>query len=252
MTRKDWRAYCSPIRDQGQCGSCSVFGTIGSWEANQKIKKNENIDLSERDLFACSFGTCEGGNTMDNVLKRGLKGVATEKCCPYVPKTSYCGEGRCYKWWETGYKLNSWETIEDIKEMKKRLSLKTLVGVMAVHESFLHYKEGVYHSLGEEDQLVGYHCISIVGFDDDKEAWLLRNSWSEDWGMKGYCWIKYRDSEIDQVMYSLKLSDERPSPDEPICPVSRKISKIPIIGWSLLKGLRKLRKFFFGIEEGNP
>jgi len=248
----DWRPFCSPIRDQGGCGSCTAFGTISAWEANIKIKQSKEVDLSEADLFFCSGGTCELGNTMDPVLNRAIRGVATEECCPYVDKTRLCGMGRCSEWWKTGVKLEVWHSITDIEQMKDALFLSPLVGVMAVHESFLHYVDGIYHNLGEQDQIVGYHCISIVGYSESKKAWLLRNSWGTGWGMKGYCWIQYGDSEIDEIMYSLNLSDEEPKPDEPICSYARFVSKIPLVGWSMIKLYRKIRKLIFGIEAGIP
>lgn len=251
-TEVDWRPFCSPIRDQKNCGSCTAFGTISAWEANIKIKENKEVDLSERDLFFCSGGTCETGNSMDPVLDRAVRGVSTEECCPYVDFTCLCGQGRCSEWWKNGFKLSAWNSITNIEAMKNALSFAPLVGVMAVHESFLHYIDGVYHSLGEQDQIVGYHCISIVGYSESKKAWLLRNSWGTDWGMKGYCWIQYGDSEIDEVMYSLILSDEKPEADNPACPYARFVSRIPLIGWSIVRLYRKIRKLLFGINGGIP
>ena len=250
MKRNDLRYYCPPIRDQGNCGSCTAFGTIGAWETLLRIIGN-NVDLSEADLFFCSGGTCETGNYMWRVLERAKIGVATEECCPYEPRTKRCGEDRCEKWWETGYKIANWKEITNVEEMKQ---LVPLVGVMEVHESFLHYKGGVYHSLGPADRIVGYHCVSIVGWDDEKGAWLVRNSWGTGWGEKGYAWVKYGDSKIDQVMYKLFLSSKKPDPkdDKPICPVSRFIVSIPVFGWGLLRFLRAVRKRLFGIEAGVP
>lgn len=208
----DWRPYLTPIKNQGHCGSCTAFGTIGVWEGLIKIFYQKEIDLSEQDLLACSGGSCEYGNQMPPVLDRTTVGVCLEECCPYLAVTTFCGQGRCDNWWENGWKTKEWKQITDVTEMKKELCNGPLVGVMAVHESFLHYKEGVYHSLGDSDQIVGYHCIGIVGYDDEKQAWLLRNSWGIEWGMKGYCWIKYGDSEIDEVMYKLIPTTEKPEP----------------------------------------
>jgi len=255
MAKIDLRPYCSSIRDQGHCGSCTAFGTIGSWEALLRIQEQIDTDLSEADLFFCSGGSCDRGNYMWRVLERAKIGVATEECCPYEPKDKECGEDRCKDWWKTGFKIASWTAITNTKDMKDLLKKKVpLVGVMAVHESFLHYKGGVYHSLGDQDPVVGYHCISVVGFDDEKQAWLLRNSWGTGWGEKGYAWIRYGDSQIDEVMYLLILSKEKPNPEDekPKCPVSRLIFSLPWFGRKLLRYLRSWRKKLFGIKEGFP
>jgi len=212
----DWRSYCSPIRDQGDCGSCTAFGTIGAWEALIRIlEPNRNIylDLSEADLFACSGGTCDGGNTVEATLDQTLKGVCLEYCLPYEPRDRSCGEDRCIDWREGARALQSWERIENIHQMKALLDKGPLAGTMAVHQSFLNYVSGVYHSLGPFDPVVGYHMIAIVGYDDTLGAWLLRNSWGTGWGMDGYCWIRYGDSEIDVEMYVLEPGPLPPEPE---------------------------------------
>ena len=35
------------------------------------------------------------------------------------------------------------------------------------------------------------HAILLVGWDDAKGAWLLKNSWGPSWGVDGFMWIKY-------------------------------------------------------------
>jgi len=77
MAKVDWRSRCPPIRNQGVCGSCTAFATIGSWESLFIIERNENVDLSEQNLFMCSGGSCNTGNFMPNVLNQALKAVPT-------------------------------------------------------------------------------------------------------------------------------------------------------------------------------
>ena len=252
----DWRSFCSQVRDQGSCGSCSAFGTIGAWEPLIRIQANDaslDIDLSESDLFSCSGGTCEGGNTVENVLNRALYGVCLESCLPYRPIDRSCGEGRCNKWWETGKKLKEWLPVDDTGEMKSLLDRGPLAGTMAVHQSFLNYVDGVYHNLGIMDPVVGYHMIAIVGYEDSLGAWLIRNSWGTGWGMNGYCWIKYGDSEIDVEMYYLEPDgpiDPEPEPEPQPCPYSLAVVKLPGGKW-LLRNYRKVRKALLGIEPGS-
>jgi len=228
----DWRSFCSQIRDQGSCGSCTAFGTISTWEAVIRIQAKDaslGIDLSESDLFSCSGGTCEEGNTVENVLNRALYGVCLESCLPYRPVDRPCGEGRCREWWKTGKKLKQWLSVNDPKEMKSLLDRGPLAGTMAVHQSFFNYVDGVYHSLGVTDPVVGYHMIAIVGYDDSLSAWLIRNSWGTGWGMKGYCWIRYGDSMIDEEMYSLEPDgpiEPEPEPEPSPCLIGKGVAKV--------------------------
>ena len=165
---------------------------------------------------------------MEKTLDRTLVGVCVEECCPYDARDHRCGEGRCSDWWMTGKRLDGWYDVTDVGKMKVLLRGGPLVGVMAVHQSFLSYLDGVYHSLGWMDPIVGYHCVGIVGYSDEMGAWLLRNSWGESWGMAGYCWIQYGDSEIDQVMYNLVLDGPIPEPEpEPSpCPVGNAAARV--------------------------
>jgi C1A family cysteine protease len=221
--KSDLRKWCSEIRDQLSCGSCTVFCYCGTREPVLRIRANNptlNIDLSERDLFSCSGGTCETGNTMNATLNQAMKGVCLESCCPYDGKDHLCGEGRCPDWQSNLDKLASWGVITSVTQMKSHLDKEPLCGTMAVHQSFLNYVSGVYHNLGDIDPIVGYHAIAVVGYDDELAAWLLRNSWGKGWGIEGYCWIAYGDSEIDTEMYQLN-GTPTPSP----CKIGNSIVK---------------------------
>jgi len=218
MAKSDLRKWASSIRDQGNCGSCTAFGTIGAWEGCIRVAENDPnflIDLSERDLFCCSGGFCELGNTMEAVLNQTRDvGTCTEDCCSYDALDHFCGQGRCDNWWIDGKKVKIWNAITDTDKMKEALDSTPLVSTMEVHQSFMNYKSGVYHSLGVNDPILGGHCIAIVGYDDELGAWLVRNSWGTDWGMDGYAWVQYGDSEIDTEMYLL-IPDEEPPPPSP-------------------------------------
>jgi len=211
----DHRADCSAIRDQGSCGSCTSFGTCGAWECNLR-KKGVNTDLSERDIFSCSGGVCSKGLTMNAILNGAMVGTSIEKCCPYDASDHNCGEGRCANYTIFTRKIKSFKRITDTNEMKQYLNTQALVGVMAVYQSFMNYVSGVYETL-PNDTLLGYHCIAVVGYDDEKGAWLIRNSWGTGWGMSGYCWIKYGTSMINEEMFALEL-DDNPQPDPDVEP----------------------------------
>ncbi|KAI3699777.1 hypothetical protein L2E82_44304 [Cichorium intybus] len=57
---------------------------------------------------------------------------------------------------------------------------------LAVEEPFFMYKEGV---LSAPCTTTGYHSVVAVGYDtapDGTQYWIMKNSWSADWGEKGY------------------------------------------------------------------
>jgi hypothetical protein len=55
------------------------------------------------------------------------------------------------------------------------------------------YRGGVFN---EKNLGTVNHVVLLVGWDDAKEAWLIKNSWGEDWGEKGFGWIKYGSNNI--------------------------------------------------------
>lgn len=238
----DYRPFCPSIRDQGQCGSCTGFGLIGKFEPDLKRLKNENTDLSEAFLFFCSGGTCETGNTMEAVLDRALQGICLEDCFPYQDRNMRC-EDACEEWWTKGRKIKSWTKISGIAAMKTALNQEPLFGSMAVYTSFIYYKAGIYHRL-PEDELLGYHAITIVGLNDNETAWLCRNSWGTDWGEQGYFWIIC--DELDPEAFTFELDGEITPPSPSPCPYSRAVLRIPFIGKTIVFNWRKIRKRLTG------
>jgi len=195
----DWRNRCTPVKDQGNCGSCVGFGTIAAIEALINIKYGIVKILSEAQPFFCAGANCEEGAYVPDVLdQESITWIPTAQENHYVDHNVPCYKGKA-----TGAILTKWYLLDNAEEMKIALTSGPIVGTMEVHESFMHYVSGVYHSLGPQDHVVGGHCICIVGYDDAKGAWLVKNSWGTGWGERGYVWIKYGDSEIEVESYSV-------------------------------------------------
>jgi len=212
----DWRDYCSPVRDQGSCGACPAFGTIGCIEAHLKIakKKEIDVDLSEGHLFFCAGGDCYSGAYMHKILDQAKNYICREECSPYTGRNKECKEEPCETWKQGAYRIKSWRYVYDENEMKELLKNGPLITIMRVYQSFLHYKSGVYHPL-DEDAYLGVHCVVVVGYDDEKGAWLIRNSWGEDWGMNGYAWMKYGTCNVSRTMFAIEV-DPEPAEAEPV------------------------------------
>ena len=118
---KDGHNWLTPVRDQGDCGSCWAFANIGVMEAALKIATNQptwNPDLSEQMLVSCmGAGDCRGGRA-DDWFSR-FHGVPPETCFPYVEDNDLCAN-RCPDWDTDVYKFDTWEHLEDptVEEIK--------------------------------------------------------------------------------------------------------------------------------------
>lgn len=193
----DWRqhGYVTPIKDQGQCGSCWAFSSTGALEGQHYRKTGDLISLSEQNLVDCSkkYGNmgCEGG-LMENAFKyiRDNHGVDTENSYPYEAHDSKCRfRNRTVGADDKGYV----EIPEgDEKKLMQAIAVKGPVSVAidASQESFRLYDGGVY-----DEPLCGNgpdnldHGVLVVGYGTDPvhgDYYLVKNSWSETWGQSGY------------------------------------------------------------------
>lgn len=266
MGSADLRKYCRPIRDQANCGSCTAFGMCGAWTTNLKSLKGIDVDLSERHLFFCSGGGCKVGNTLYRTLSRAMVGVALDECLPYgstANGTDYsCGEGMlCADWWTHGKKIKSYVVVDAIGAKKALDEKRALVCTMLVYQSFMNYVSGVYRKLSTLDPYLGGHMMCIVGYDDAKGAWLVRNSWGTGWGEQGYAWVGYNECGIENIIIDFVLDDALPEPEpspydpEPkptpsSCAHGRAWAKIfNFVPWLLR---RKGRFMYMDIENKKP
>lgn len=218
--KHDWRShqgasYITSVKDQNPCGSCVAFGACAAVEGMLRIEREDpslEVDLAEAHLFFCvarSQGRrCSGDNggwwpadALDAV--RG-DGVADEACYPYVGQDQDC-TGLCSDWQSRATTIKAWHEITDLGVMKEWLSSRgPLVGTMTVYEDFVrYYKGGVYRYVA--GPLGGGHCICIVGYDDEQQCWIGKNSWGDTgWGEGGFFRIAYGECGIDSSMYAVE------------------------------------------------
>jgi C1A family cysteine protease len=215
----DWRSvnghsYVTSIRDQGPCGSCVAFGTAATLESRIRIIQGAPVnsangsplpDLSEAHLFYCGNTApdpCRAGWAVSSALAFAtLPGIVPAACFTYTAGNQRCS--LCDNWQSMTTKIDSWQAITSVTAMKQWLSTKgPLITCFNEYADFYAYTAGVYtHTTGGwEDG----HCVSCVGYDDAKEAWLCKNSWGTGWGELGFFWIGYGECGIDAMMWGIE------------------------------------------------
>ncbi len=182
----DWNAQgkCTPIRNQGLCLSCWAFASIGSYESALLIFNSTTADLSEEYLVFCSpqgYGCNVGGYCAFTSMAAG---TPLESCAPYLGSQQGC---QCPKYYpiQASYSVDT--SVASIKQAI--YSHGGVYATVAATNAFMAYTGGVFNN---NDPLAQTnHAIVLVGWDDTKKAWRLRNSWGTGWGESGYMWIAY-------------------------------------------------------------
>jgi hypothetical protein len=209
-TGLNWKdlGYVTPIRDQGDCGSCWAFATTAALESYNIKWNNFSDDRAEEILLSCSgAGNCSQGGYIDAasdyIINTGLPPES------YFPYTEIGTDDRCSNaksgWTSYLSKIASWSfvntTTVSVSDIKTALyNYGPLVTTFDVYADFYDYLSGVYqYSYGSYQ---GGHAVLIVGYQDDTSDpsfgggyFIVKNSWGQDWGEDGYFKIAY--SEID-------------------------------------------------------
>ncbi len=203
----DWRNkdgvnWVSPLLNQANCGSCVAFASIGVMETQERIASgnaNYNISLSPQNLFACGGGGCETGWMPDDAADfLQSKGVVDEACQPYLSGATgqdLACSASCKDAAKRTYKIASFSKptayFKNLDALRAALQKGPLVTTLSVYEDFMSYSSGVYkHTTGK---FLGGHAISIVGYDDTTQSFIIRNSWGPEWGEQGFAHVSYTD-----------------------------------------------------------
>ena len=211
----DWRerGYVTPVKNQGQCGSCWAFSSTGSLEGQVFRKTGVLPELSEQNLVDCSknYGNegCNGG-WMDNAFSyvRDNRGIDNEVGYPYYGKEL----GYCY--YNPQYNAASDTGFVDLPsgdENALKVAVATVgpvsVAIDATRPSFMSYRSGIYDEPTCGNGLANLdHAVLVVGYgsENGREYWLVKNSWDTTWGDGGY--IKMSRNKSNQCGIATKPS----------------------------------------------
>jgi C1A family cysteine protease len=195
----DWRTegHIGDIRDQGLCLSCWAFAAATAFEASYSVQHGKYIPISEQNVLNCAsaLSTCAGGLVFDAFMVLGKGAVGAEEA-PYLGQqqrdscTPPTGKLRALDW---GY-VNDEEVIPGTSAIKNALcAYGPIVSAVRATMSMQAYAGGIFN---DDDKGATNHAVTIIGWDDEKGAWLVRNSWGTQWGLSGYMWIKYQSNSI--------------------------------------------------------
>jgi len=201
----DLRRWCSPVENQLSAGSCVGQGVVGSLEFlqirngqpledlsrlfvyyNARLQ-TQDTDKDEGTYIRLAFGTLSG------------LGTCTESLWPYDLNNLFIRPSWSAYRGAYPHKINSYYRIsatsgqELIDSIKHALQAQhPVVFGMTVDQDFMDVgSDGVVAMPKSKRSNEGGHCMVIVGYDDNKRHWIVRNSWGIGWGDMGYGYVPY-------------------------------------------------------------
>lgn len=222
QSRIDLRKYCSPIEDQGSLGSCTANAGVGMIEYYGRKAYLRDLHASTLFLYKTTRNllgwTGDTGAYLRSTMGAlSLFGALPEEYWPYdVSKFDDEPPAFCYQL-ASGNKSVDYVRL-DPPEITKNAILLSIKDTLAkglpsmfgftIYESIRQAKQdqkGRIPVPGSFERVEGGHAVMAVGYDDDMEvenilsdnvkpskgAFLIRNSWGEDWGDMGYGYLPY-------------------------------------------------------------
>lgn len=174
--RLNYESLFGPALDQGNTTQCVTYAVAGLKRFHEWKQSRKWLEFDAADLYsACKSedGIPNAGGTlprvaMDILRKRGIRG----------------SDGRFYK-------IEAAARQTSVNGIRQALAHEgpVLIGIRIDPAAFMGLTDqplgavAIAHAAG--------HCMLVVGYDDDLQAFRVRNSWGETWGDTGHFWLKY-------------------------------------------------------------
>jgi C1A family cysteine protease len=201
--RVDLRDKCPPVYDQGELGSCTANAIGAALQFDQK-KQRESDFVPSRLFIYYLERVIEGTVDSDSgaQIRDGVKAVAKQGACKEEPTWPYDIKKFTDKPRKAAY--DEAEEHQAIRYLRLTQALSQFKGCLASGYPFI-FGFAVYESFESQEvarsghvpmpkakeALLGGHAVLAVGYDEDKQWFIVRNSWGKAWGMDGYFTMPY-------------------------------------------------------------
>ena len=219
-SKADLREHCPPVYDQGQLGSCTA-NAIGAAIQFERRKQKLKPDFTPSRLFIYyNERVMEHSVASDSgaQIRDGIKSVAKQGDCPEkewqytIEKFTDKPSKKCYQD-AVKYKAVQYQRVlQVLNQMKGCLaSGYPFVFGFTVYSEFegdAVAKSGVLDMPTPKEKSMGGHAVMAVGYDDKTQRFIVRNSWGDKWGQKGYFTMPYSyltDSNLADDLWTIRV-----------------------------------------------
>lgn len=192
-SRVDWveQGAVTPVKDQGQCGSCWTFSTTGSLEGAYQSASGNLVALSEQQLVDCckvdGDSGCGGGDMDSAFTYFESHRICSEDSYAYKQMSGTCQEDTCSEVIPQGGVIG----FKDVPANDEHALMEAVaqqpvsVAVQAGQKAFQMYDSGI---LTQSCTANVDHAVLLVGYgtEDGVDYWKIKNSWGANWGEDGY------------------------------------------------------------------
>lgn len=200
----DMRPQCPPIENQGLIGSCSAFATCVCHEIKQAQAKKLPIILSKLFTYYHARKAINkqdedsGSHLRDNVKSLGTLGSPPQSAYPYDTKRWKDEPALTLHELARPNRINLYARVQQVQAQLEACLAdgNPIICGLMLYQSF--YNRGGVARTGlitipniKNEAFRGGHAVAIVGYDQRRKLYLMRNSWGTGWGQKGYAWIPY-------------------------------------------------------------
>ena len=199
-SRVDLRQHMSAVEDQGEVGSCTANAMAGAYEYLAKRTLGDSGDVSRLFVYynaralEAEHNEDRGTSLRNCIQVLRVMGTCAEEIWPYDPEmlnerpSSEAYEDAARFLIEDAQRINI-----DLDAMKHCLAEGYPFAFgLVLFESFMKSRQGRIPMPDiENEQFLGGHAMLCVGYSDQSQVFVARNSWGSDWGDKGYCYIPY-------------------------------------------------------------
>jgi Papain family cysteine protease len=197
----DLRNQCSPIFDQKNIGSCCAASLCGALEFLVNKNHEARRTLSPLFLFYNARKMSDSTNQIDGTMTAHANaavmafGVCDEALWPYREETARTEPPNDAYAAATNFEAVQYARLGSTDEVKATVS-GGLPVMFAADIGMAYFdaaaRTGRMPALGAlGDSKPCAHAMLLVGYDEDDRTWLVRNSWGEQFGEKGYLRIPY-------------------------------------------------------------